>query len=140
MAFTPTSGSVAKLTITIPGGTADAVLPGTNWKFNIDPKNADVSNFRDGRARTPTLADCSVSLRVWHDQAAPDYLTSGGSPAGFNLVHGLLGTAKLYVDATHYYTLGFIVGPLSPSNDGVESALYQDVTLEQHGGLIYPTG
>ena len=140
MAFTPTAGMFAKLSLSLVGGVATTVLPGTNWKFNIDAKTKDVSNFRDGRARVGTLEDSDITMTAWHDQSAPDYLASGGTPTGPNVVHAITGTAQLYVDTTHYYSVGVIVSKIGAQNEGVEGVVSREITLQQNGTLTYPTG
>lgn len=138
MAFTPTVGSVAVLKLQLAGATAAVSTPGMNWKFDMDGKTKDVSNFRDGRVRVGTLGDSTITMQIPHDQAAPSYLA--GSASGYSLTLGATGTANLYVSATNFYSVGVIVAKIGDNNEGVEGVVLRDVTFEQSGTLTNPTG
>lgn len=130
--ITATSGATAVLAI---GGTVAAnVVPGINWKLTYDPKLKDISNFRDGRSKKDTLPDGSVTLRLIWDASNPATKASG-----FNLRAAATVTAYCFVDATNYFVLPGIVGPIGPENPGLEDVVGMDVTIEySNGTFVYP--
>ena len=141
MAFTPTVGQVAQVKLTCgAGGTADWIGPGINWKLNIDPKVVDKSNFRDGRIRNKTMQDADGTLTLVYDQNDSPFKTTGG-----NVLDGLSGTAKFFVDATHYFSCPFIIAGVGVENPGMEDDLMLDITINlssdgTHSTVTYPTG
>jgi len=135
MSFQPTTGKVAKLTISMAGGKADWLGPGINWKLNVDPKLVDKSNFRDGRLKNPTLTDATCNLTLVYDKADPLFKT--GATAA-SVLAGASGTAKLYVDDTAFYTMPFVIGPVGVENPGMEDDVMVDLELSLSGGDITP--
>jgi hypothetical protein len=135
MAFTPTAGQTAVLKLSMTGGTADTIVPGVNWKLNLDAKTRDVSNFRDGRARIGTLADATLSVSMVWDSA--EQQTKASSGTGIRL--GVTGTAKCFTDASKFFSVPVIVAQVGPNNEGVEGVVTNDVTFELNGSITYPT-
>jgi hypothetical protein len=133
MAFTPTSGMVAILSLELGSNSTFTTVPGVNWKLDLDAKLAGVSNFRDGRSNIGTLPDGSLSLTVVWD--AGEQITKVAD-TGVRL--GVVGTAKCYTDATHFFSVPVIVGTIGGENGGVESALMFDVTFALNGSITYP--
>ena len=133
MAFTPVSGRYAYITDN--ATPTPNVYPGVNWTLNIDPKLDDVSNFRDGRQRSPNLGDADVSLTVIYDQDKPPDKTTG-----LNLIAGQEVTVKLYVNNSQslFYQIQCRVGAVATKNEGVEKTVKQDIKLHQSGTLTYP--
>lgn len=123
--FTPTSGSIAVLTVQMAGGTLQTV-PAVNWTLEVDGKLFDASNFRDGRFRVPTLLDSTVTATlVWDSAEQQTKLTATGMRIGAT------GSVKCYTDATHFFVVPVIVGTLGIKNDGPEGVVMQDVSLSQ---------
>lgn len=135
MPFTPTVGQVAVLDLSLGAGAAHWKGPGINWKFNPDPKITDKSNFRDGRIKNPTLPDATISLTLVYDQADSPFKASGG-----NVLIGVAGTARLFVDATNFISCPVLVGAVGIENPGMEDDLMLDVTLELNGAITWPPG
>ncbi len=132
MAFTPTEGQIAKVTLTMTGGTL-TTIPGTNWKLNLDAKTKDVSNFRDGRRRWDTLHDATLTVTlVWDSAEQP----TKAATTGVRL--GVTGTAKCYTDATKFFEVPVIVAQIEPENSGVEDVVMMNVTFELDGSITYP--
>lgn len=132
MAFTPTQGMIAILTLTMTGGTLQTV-PAINWKADLDGKLADTSNFRDGRSKTGTLPDASISCTLVWD--AGEQVTK---VADTGLRLGVGGVAKCYTDASHFFSCPVKVGTIGLDNGGVENVLMVDVTLGLDGAITYP--
>lgn len=127
MAFIPVGGLTAICKV---GGTP-AIVPGINWTFNFDPKLASASNFRDGRVMIATLPDGTVSLTLIYDKTSPPTTV-----AGFGLRPGAGGVALLYVDDTNYWTVPFVVGVVTPKNDGLEDVVKYDVNLQYSSNAV----
>jgi len=135
MSFTPTVGQVAVLDLTLGGGAAHWIGPGINWKLHLDPKVVDKSNFRDGRIKNATLPDGTLTLTIVYDQADSPFKTTGG-----NITMGATGTARCFVDATHYWTVPVIVGPLDLENSGMEDDLGLEIEFDLNGTAVPPVG
>jgi hypothetical protein len=133
MAFTPTEGEVAVVKLSMTGGTADTIVPGTGWKLQLDGKPKDVSNFRDGRKRKGTLPDASLTMTLVWD--AGEQATKA-SVTGIRL--GVTGTAKCFTDATKFFSVPVIVAQIEPENEGVEGVVMLPVTLQLNGAITYP--
>lgn len=137
MSFTPTSGQYAAIQVT-PTNTA-VTLPAINWTLNSTANSKDVSNFRDGRRRTPTLNDWSVSLTLVWDSAADPLLLVNGL-----LVQGtLIPIVTMFTDAAQTNTKAFsgpgIVSTITPKASGVEDVVMMDCLIEANGPLVIPT-
>ena len=133
MPFTPIAGMTAVVKLSIGTGGSDVLIPAINWTLNEDPKLFDVSNFRDGRARFPTLEDCSVGLTlVWDNADRPTKTTAA------NVRKGLAGQVKLITGpgVNDFYLLPIRVNTVKTANEGVENVLMQDVELLQSGGAL----
>jgi hypothetical protein len=132
--ITPSIGPVAVLKLK--GGSlgSAAVVPGINWKIDIDPKLKDVSNFKSGRFRAPTLGDCTFSTTLVYDTSTNPFLDANGG-----LKAGAVITADCYVDATNFFEV-----PLMISKVGAEVSALEDVTMcaieaQLHDGTVaYP--
>lgn len=140
MPFTPTTGKVAVVKLTLGAGLADWIGPGINWKLDIDPKVVDKSNFRDGRIRNPTLQDAHLTLTLVYDQADSPFKVTGG-----HVLDGASGTAKLYTDATHYFSVPIILSAVGVEFGGVEEDLMLNVGFDlssdgTNSTVTYPTG
>jgi hypothetical protein len=129
MAFTPSSGDVAKMSI----GTIDQ--PGINWKLDIDGNAKDASNFRDGRNIKTTLPNATATTTLIWDSAQQPTGTSGGS-----VKIGTVAACKFFVDDTKFFAGSFMVTKIGPENKGIEDIVTMDVTLMLNNGFItYPT-
>jgi hypothetical protein len=130
MPFTPVKGKLCAIAI----GNSSSKKAGINWSLAIDPKNEDLSNFRDGRQRFATLEDCIATFTVVQDED-DSILSSATRP-------GALISASFFVTSSggsaQCFSGTFRVGQFSPKVDGMESHLKVDVTAELHGSLTYP--
>lgn len=135
MAFTPVKGQTALVKLSMTGGGTDVIVPGVNWKLNQDGKVVDTSNFRDGRAKAPTLEDATLSMTLVLDNADRPMKSTVTA-----IRTGNTGTAKCYIGsgANDYFSLGVIVQTLGTTNDGVENVLMQDVEFGLTGSITYP--
>lgn len=132
MSFTPTQGAVAVFTLTMVGGSLQTV-PGVNWKLDLDGKLADTSNFRDGRSKSGTLPDGTLTCTlVWDAGEQPTKVADTG------LRLGVGGIAKCYTDATHFFSVPVVCGTIGLDNGGVESVLMVDTTFGLNGAITYP--
>lgn len=149
MTFTPTSGqfAVAQLGPGALGVNTNITLPGINWSLDWDNKTKDVSNFRDGRSRTGTLPDYTLSLTLVWDSAANPLLPANGDLLNVNTNTGIVkGSAlnmTLYTDQALTNTKAWfgpvIVSKVSPKNSGVEDVVMLDVTCEANGMIVPPS-
>lgn len=134
MAFTPTTGMNAVLKTSLGTGATDVTTPATKWKLTIDGKVYDASNFRDGRRRFETLDDFTLDFTLVWDGAEQQTKLASTS-----IRVGQTGTAKCYVDATHFFLAPIIISTMGPENGGVESLVTQDVQGLANGSITYPT-
>lgn len=131
--MTPTAGQVAVCKLSLVGAAADTIVPGINWDLMVDGKVVDKSNFRDGRYKVGTLADATLKMTlVWDGAVQPtDPLVTG-------IRTGVRGTAKCYVDSTHFFSLPVVVSTIGVKNEGVEDVLMADVEYGLSGDITYP--
>jgi hypothetical protein len=125
MSAIPTKGKFCKIEI------GSTVIPGVNWSLAIDPKLVDWSNFRDGRRKTATLRDATLTFSVPNDEAGSVDVT---------IKDGDQVTIKLYVNnaASKFFEGPFTIGPVTPKVDSQEEILRWDYTAELNGELVYP--
>jgi hypothetical protein len=125
--ITATAGPVAILKI------GDTTVPASDWKFDIDPKLKDISNFVSGRTYIGTLAEGSMSFRmIWDVTAMPT------DPAGLNLMPGASVTAKCFVDPVHFFQVTLLIGKVTPHLPGIEDVVHYEVESKINGPIIYP--
>jgi hypothetical protein len=140
MSFTPTAGmfAAAQLGPGAIGTNTNITVPGINWNLDHDAKAHDVSNFRDGRRRTGTLPDYTLTLTLVWDSAANPLL-----PANGGVALGSLLNVTLYTEATNNNEKAWfgpvIVSKLGPKNEGVEGVVMMDVTCDANGTLVPPS-
>lgn len=128
-----TAGRYAYATI------AGTVVPAANWKIDADAKLADASNFRDGRRKTGTLDDGTLSLDlVWDPDEQPTDV------AVYNLRLGSQVTVKCYVDGdpsnppTKFFQFPGVVGTIGPASAVEGDVVRMPVTLGLNGTITYP--
>jgi hypothetical protein len=125
--ITATAGPIAVLKI----GTA--TVPASDWKFDIDPKLKDISNFVSGRTYIGTLAEGSMSFRmIWDTAAMPT------DPAGLNLLPGASVIARCYTDATKFFEVPLLIGKVTPHLPGIEDVVHYEVEAKLSGAIVYP--
>jgi hypothetical protein len=136
----PTAGmfGAAQLGTGAVGSNTQITVPAINWNLDWDGKPKDYSNFRDGRARTGTLPDYSLTLTlVWDSSANPLLAANGGVTVGALL------TTTLYTESTNTNTKAWhgpvIVSKIGPKNEGVEGIVMMDVTCDANGTLTPPS-
>lgn len=131
MTFTTTAGPVALLKYAAAPSGTPAVGPGINWKLAIDAHDVDISNFQTGRTPAPTLEGTILTFTLVLDSAAKPFLTPG-------VDSGLVILAKLFVDATNFYSGTFLVSQVEPGVEGLENVVMYPVTAKISGALTRP--
>jgi hypothetical protein len=148
MSFTPTSGqyAAAQLGTGAIGSNTQITVPGINWSLDWDNKSKDVSNFRDGRSRTGTLPDYTLTLTLVWDAAANPLLAANGdliTLSNTSVARGSLINATLFTDQAQTNSKAwfgpYIVSKVSPKNSGVEDVVMLDVTCEANGAITPPS-
>lgn len=104
-------------------------LNNTNWSLKRDPKLKDVSNTKNGRVSIKTLGLYSGTIKGNFDPA--DSYTNTISEGGAVIL-------KLYVDATHFWTVPAVIGAIDDNSNGVEDAFDYSFEFTQSGGAITP--
>lgn len=136
MTYTPVAGQFGVVQVT-PGNTPIEV-PSVNWDLKVNSNAKDVSNFRDGRKRWPTLQDWSMSLTlVWDSAANPLIAANGGIvPGAFVGITAFVSTANTTNEA---WVGNGIVSSVNPKDSGVEDVIMYDCVIDANGIITPPS-
>jgi hypothetical protein len=127
MSFTPTAGPVAIMKI------GSTTIPASDWKFSIDAKLKDISNFQTGRTHIATLTDGDMTFKMIYDTAAQPI-----DPAGLNLLPGASVTIKCYTSVDHFFSVPLVIGKITPTLGGMEDVVMYEVEAKLSGSIVYP--
>jgi hypothetical protein len=122
----PTKGKFCKLLVD------SNAYPFVNWSFPIDAGIEDYSNFRDGRAVTPTLENATLTASLVNDDSFNYVGTSTFRP-------GAYGTWTLYTNnaQTKFLRAVMCIGQFTPNVSGQNATLRGDVSCSLHGTIDY---
>lgn len=121
-------GTAAKVTFQPTGGSL-VTLKNSEWSLKRDPSIAKSSNTTDGIVRAVGMTDASGTVKG-------DVDTSERCEA--QVAIGTIGTLKLYVDATKFFSLVAIIGPFNIETGTEKMETWDFEFMLQSGSVTLP--